>query len=126
MYFLPQILKYIYIYNIYTIYTIHVVLHVYNNYMCIHSPFLNFCRHSSGVEETEMLKSVTDNQKILEYSCLGAVWSYSELEEDRRIILKKIGLDMFVKSLIRSPWQADELDREVININECAVGCLSQ
>ena len=94
--------------------------------MCIHSSFLNFRRHSNGVEETEMLRSVTDNQKILEYSCLGAVWSYSELEEDRRIVLKKIGLDMFMKSLIRNPWQADELDPEVININECAVGCLSQ
>ena len=75
-----------------------------------------------------MFQTVTYNQKLLENSCLGTFWSYSELEEGRRIVLKNIGLDMFIKSLVRSPLQGHEgvLEPEVIDINNSAVGCLAQ
>ena len=75
-----------------------------------------------------MFHTVTYNQKSLEYYCLYALWNYSELEEGRRIVLKKIGLDMFIKSLNRSPLQECEgdLEPEVVNINDGAVGCLAQ
>ena len=75
-----------------------------------------------------MFHTVTYNQKSLEYYCLYALWNYSELEEGRRIVLKNIGLDMFIKSLVRSPLQGHEgvLEPEVIDINNSAVGCLAQ
>ena len=97
-------------------------------YLYIHCTYLDFPSRDPGVEETEMFQTVTYNQKLLENSCLGTLWNYSELEEDRRIVLKKIGLGMFIKSLIRSPSQGHEgdLEPEVIDINDSAVGCLAQ
>ena len=75
-----------------------------------------------------MFQTVTYHQKLLEYSCLGTLWNYSELEEGRKIVLTKISLDMFIKSLIRSPSQEHEgdLEPDVVNINNSAVGCLAQ
>lgn len=69
--------------------------------------------------------SLNGNQNLLEYGCLITLWNYSETKEDRRMVLKEIGLDMFMKSLVKQPHNGDEY-LEVSQINEAAVGCLAQ
>ena len=72
-----------------------------------------------------MLKTVCDQQKLLEYACLFILWHYCESKEEQEIVLKKIELDMFIKSLMKDPCQTHEVDLGVININEHAVGCVT-
>lgn len=63
-----------------------------------------------------------EHQNVLEHMCLLTLWNYSELKQDRRMVLQKIGLDMFLESLIRNP----DCDGQIHLINEAAVGCLAQ
>lgn len=69
------------------------------------------------------MKDVNDNGDKLEILCLFCLWNFMEMERDRSIVLKRIGLKPFINSLLRV---ASDTDQEylVFHINEAAVGCL--
>ena len=61
-----------------------------------------------------------DKQSDLELYCLMCLWNFSEIKEDRKLVLRKIGLEPFIDSLLKDALVG------VIHINEASVGCLAQ
>ena len=58
-----------------------------------------------------------DKQAELEIICLFCCWDFSETEEDRSLVLRKIGLEPFIHSLLKL---------DVTRANEASLGCLVQ
>jgi hypothetical protein len=68
-------------------------------------------------------------QNILEVLCLKCLWCFSESKEDRQMVLRKIGLEPFIHSLLKvsSPDIDDDIREDVcFRVNQASMGCLSQ
>jgi hypothetical protein len=68
-------------------------------------------------------------QNELEVSCLRGLWSLSEIKEDRQMVLRTIGLEPFIHSLLKvsPPDTDDDIGEHVcIRVNQTSMGCLSQ
>ena len=68
-------------------------------------------------------------QNELEVSCLRGLWSLSEIKEDRQMVLRTIGLEPFIHSLLKvsPPDTDDDIGAHVcIRVNQTSMGCLSQ
>ena len=63
-----------------------------------------------------------EKQNDLELYCLMCLWNFSEIKEDRQLVLRKIGLEPFIDSLLKDAPEPDA----VINVNQASVGCLAQ
>ena len=66
-----------------------------------------------------MIKSFNSLQDTLETSCLDFLWNFSETKEDRQLVLKKIGLEPFLHSLLKDT-------SKVGYQNKLSVRCLAQ
>ena len=68
-------------------------------------------------------------QNELEVLCLNCLWCFSEIKEDRQMVLRKIGLEPFIHSLLKvsSPDIDDDIGEDVcFRVNQASMGCLSQ
>ena len=78
-----------------------------------------------------LLKELNNEQMTLQMHCLSLLWNFSETLHDRRLVLRKGGLQLVIKALLLDPTEycvpltTDEY-YEVASINETAVGCLVQ
>ena len=64
-------------------------------------------------------------QNELEVSCLQCLWNLSEIKEDRRMVLRTIGVEPFIHSLLKVSSDIDD-SVEHVYINQASVGCLAQ
>ena len=68
-----------------------------------------------------------DQQAGLEIFCLSCLWNFSETKEDRSLVLRKIGLEPFIHSLLKFDVPDvvdDNRIYDVIHANEASLGCL--
>ena len=76
------------------------------------------------------MKRFRERQLDLEVFCLLCIWNFSEIKEDRRLVLKTIGLDPFFYSLLKDPTDFEGIEQveeyDIIRVNEASVGCLAQ
>lgn len=85
--------------------------------------FLNF-----SVTQERTPKYFNERQEALEISCLHALWNFSEMKAERQLVLREIGLEPFLHSLLKDesnvvyPVENSNLGK----INESSAGCLAQ
>ena len=70
-----------------------------------------------------MAKHFNRLQDGMEISCLLCLWNFSETKEDRQLVLKKIGLEPFLHSLLKD---TSDVHDGILRVNEVSVGCLAQ
>ncbi|CAB3998561.1 uncharacterized protein LOC113664598 [Paramuricea clavata] len=82
-----------------------------------------FCYFS--VDST-VARHFNDQQTELEIRCLSCLWSLSETKEDRSLLLRKIGLEPILHSLLKDIPDVVDDNRiyDVSRANERSLGCL--
>ena len=82
-----------------------------------------FCYFS---EDSTLARHFNDKQAELEICCLSCLWDFSETKEDRSLLLRKIGLEPIVHSLLKDIPDVVDDNRiyDVSRANERSLGCL--
>jgi hypothetical protein len=76
-----------------------------------------------------MARYFNREQNDLEMKSLACLWNFSEIKEDRQMVLRTIGLEPFIHSLLKvsPPDTDDDIGEHVcIRVNQTSMGCLSQ
>ena len=86
-------------------------------------------RYPTGTDESKndlhVVNYFNEKQNELEIFCLLCLWNFSEIKEDRQLVLREIGLEPFLHSLLKT-GPDDYLGHSLIHVNEASVGCLAQ
>ncbi|CAB4018738.1 uncharacterized protein LOC113664598 [Paramuricea clavata] len=80
-------------------------------------PLATICEHVASY--------FNNKQTELEMCCLSCLWVFSEIEEDRSLVLKKIGLEPFIHSLLKNTPDVDDDDDWTCDVVHASSGCLA-
>ena len=69
-----------------------------------------------------MAKHFNGQQEEMEVFCLLCLWNFSETKEDRQLVLRKIGLEPFLYSLLKDIPDVHDC---FLRVNEVSVGCVA-
>jgi hypothetical protein len=82
-------------------------------------------KHVSFCYFSEHVASYFNNKQTeVETCCLSCLWVFSEIEEDRSLVLKKIGLEPFIHSLLKNTPDVDD-DDWTCDVVHASSGCLA-
>ncbi|XP_028395295.1 uncharacterized protein LOC114519372 [Dendronephthya gigantea] len=83
---------------------------------------------SVGVTDEGRPDYFNEKQEELEIFCLYTLWNFSEMKADRQLVLKVIGLEPFLYSLLKDESSVKDLEKKsrLNQINDSSVGCLVQ
>ena len=63
-----------------------------------------------------------EKQIKLEVVCLRCVWNFSEIDEDRQLVLQEMGLEPFISSFLKPEDDCGSNDK-LGNDNKASVDC---
>ena len=76
----------------------------------------------SSEDDLDIVDYFFKKQIKLEAVCLRCVWNFSEIDEDRQLVLQEIGLEPFISSFLKPEDDCDS-DDKLDNDNKASVNC---